>query len=285
MCESSQWLIFNVLCPDLIFILLDRPDEAHDRMISEHVMRGSGVGASADAGGDAQSHGPASKRARTQGPGSGAGAGASFSAGGGRGGGGSRITGDWAGTGGEGGSGGGGGGSVWDICATGRSTQGAGMDSSFGDDAENDALCTLSQRLRRQIQRLPYAPASLFLLLNQGRASSTSTSTSSCTVPVELMRRYIEYAKKYVHPTLSPAAAKVLQRLYLTMRAEASERQSIPVTTRHLESLIRLAQARARVDLREEVGWSVLPGSFVFCFLWFCWFVALVFCCCCSCSC
>ena len=28
----------------------------------------------------------------------------------------------------------------------------------------------------------------------------------------------------------------------------------MPVTTRHLESLIRLAQARARMELREEVG-------------------------------
>lgn len=28
---------------------------------------------------------------------------------------------------------------------------------------------------------------------------------------------------------------------------------SIPVTTRHLESLIRLAQARAKLELREEV--------------------------------
>lgn len=39
--------------------------------------------------------------------------------------------------------------------------------------------------------------------------------------------------------------AQVLQRLYLTMRAQSALGTSIPVTTRHLESLIRLSQARA----------------------------------------
>jgi DNA replicative helicase MCM subunit Mcm2 (Cdc46/Mcm family) len=35
--------------------------------------------------------------------------------------------------------------------------------------------------------------------------------------------------------------------------AATSSDDSIPVTTRHLESLIRLSQARARMELREEV--------------------------------
>lgn len=48
-----------------------------------------------------------------------------------------------------------------------------------------------------------------------------------------------------------PSLSQVLQRLYLTMRAQSSLGNSIPVTTRHLESLIRLSQARARLDLRE----------------------------------
>jgi DNA replicative helicase MCM subunit Mcm2 (Cdc46/Mcm family) len=69
----------------------------------------------------------------------------------------------------------------------------------------------------------------------------------------EVMRKYIEYAKRYCNPKLTKAAAKVLQRLYLTMRAQSSLGNSIPVTTRHLESLIRLSQARARLELREEV--------------------------------
>ena len=34
------------------------------------------------------------------------------------------------------------------------------------------------------------------------------------------------------------------QRFYLTMRAESALGSTVPVTTRHLESLIRLSQAR-----------------------------------------
>lgn len=111
-----------------------------------------------------------------------------------------------------------------------------------GDSLELAAEATLAQRLRHQIDACV-----------QQYGHSSNGTRGGGVISVELMRRYIEYAKRYVEPTLSPGAAKVLQRLYLTMRAQASSGQSIPVTTRHLESLIRLAQARARVDLREEV--------------------------------
>lgn len=115
--------------------------------------------------------------------------------------------------------------------------------SSSGGQQELGADATLAQRLRRQIDNC----------VRQLSNSTGSSRRGSGVISLELMRRYIEYAKRYVQPALSPGAAKVLQRLYLTMRAQASTGQSIPVTTRHLESLIRLAQARARVDLREEV--------------------------------
>jgi DNA replicative helicase MCM subunit Mcm2 (Cdc46/Mcm family) len=162
---------------DLIFILLDRPDESHDRLISEHIMNSHSAG----------SHSASSSGKRNRG--------------------------------------------AWE--AEGPLT---------GADTES---FTLQQRLRWKIQEALRASRS---------ADLRGVVEASGVVSVELMRRYIEYAKQYVHPHLSPGAAKVLQRLYLTMRSEASAGQSIPVTTRHLESLIRLSQARARVDLREEVS-------------------------------
>ena len=72
-------------------------------------------------------------------------------------------------------------------------------------------------------------------------------------VPADVLRRYVEYARTHVRSRMTVNAAKVLQRLYLTMRSQASIGQSIPVTTRHLESLIRLAQARAKMELRTMV--------------------------------
>ncbi|XP_031730088.1 DNA helicase MCM8-like [Anarrhichthys ocellatus] len=70
-------------------------------------------------------------------------------------------------------------------------------------------------------------------------------------IPVSLLRKYISYARQYVHPSLSPEAAKTLQTFYLSLRSQAHSADSTPITTRQLESLIRLTEARARLELRE----------------------------------
>lgn len=70
-------------------------------------------------------------------------------------------------------------------------------------------------------------------------------------LPPPLIRKYIAYARHYVPDVrLSFAAARRLQRFYLELRARGKKFDSIPVTTRNLESMIRLTQARARVELR-----------------------------------
>ncbi|CAJ1066760.1 DNA helicase MCM8%2C partial [Xyrichtys novacula] len=70
-------------------------------------------------------------------------------------------------------------------------------------------------------------------------------------IPACLLRKYISYARQYVHPTLSPEAAQILQDFYLSLRSQAHSADATPITTRQLESLIRLSEARARLDLRE----------------------------------
>ncbi|XP_069395002.1 DNA helicase MCM8 [Paralichthys olivaceus] len=75
-------------------------------------------------------------------------------------------------------------------------------------------------------------------------------------IPACLLRKYISYARQYVHPKLSPEAAKILQVFYLSLRSQAHTADSTPITTRQLESLIRLTEARARLDLRETASKS-----------------------------
>ncbi|KAK6983738.1 DNA helicase MCM8 [Biomphalaria glabrata] len=70
-------------------------------------------------------------------------------------------------------------------------------------------------------------------------------------IPHQLLRKYVGYARKYVHPKIGPEAATVLQDFYLTLRLKHQSRDSTPITTRQLESLIRLTEARARLELRE----------------------------------
>ncbi|XP_041106487.1 DNA helicase MCM8 [Polyodon spathula] len=71
-------------------------------------------------------------------------------------------------------------------------------------------------------------------------------------IPHQLLRKYVGYARHYVRPRLSDEAAQVLQKFYLELRKQNLGADSTPITTRQLESLIRLTEARARLELREK---------------------------------
>ncbi|MFA5364624.1 MAG: minichromosome maintenance protein MCM [Candidatus Bathyarchaeia archaeon] len=81
----------------------------------------------------------------------------------------------------------------------------------------------------------------------------TGVSPVDPPVDAELFRKYVSYAKN-IFPVLSQDALEQLKDFYLLMRS-ASETEGTPVaiTARQLESLVRIAEARARVALREEV--------------------------------
>lgn len=61
-------------------------------------------------------------------------------------------------------------------------------------------------------------------------------------IPPCLLRKYVSYARQYVHPTISPEAAQTIQDFYLTLRSQSHSADSTPITTRQLESLIRLTE-------------------------------------------
>ncbi|KAL6987448.1 DNA replication licensing factor mcm8 [Sarracenia purpurea var. burkii] len=72
-------------------------------------------------------------------------------------------------------------------------------------------------------------------------------------VPGSLLRKYIAYARSFVFPRMSRSAAKILQKFYLNLRNQNTSADGTPITARQLESLVRLAEARARLELREEI--------------------------------
>lgn len=61
-------------------------------------------------------------------------------------------------------------------------------------------------------------------------------------IPPCLLRKYISYARQYVQPSLSSEAAQTIQDFYLTLRSQAHTADYAPITTRQLESLIRLTE-------------------------------------------
>lgn len=167
---------------DLVFILLDRPDEERDRLLSEHVMN---------------VHARGGKRKRLR-----------------------------------------------DDAASRTSSWRPGpgrMADNYGEDPHDDSAQPPKRLLATRLVDNAYA-------------------YTMHPIPIYFLKKFIAYARRYVHPRLSSDAARVLQKKYLELRSAGESNQSgvnsgesIPITTRQLESLIRLAQARAKADFSEVV--------------------------------
>jgi MCM AAA-lid domain len=61
------------------------------------------------------------------------------------------------------------------------------------------------------------------------------------------------YARDKVRPKLYDLDSEKLSRLFADLRRESAATGSFPITVRHLESMIRMAEASARMSLREYV--------------------------------
>ncbi|GJP52996.1 hypothetical protein CLOM_g12145 [Closterium sp. NIES-68] len=81
----------------------------------------------------------------------------------------------------------------------------------------------------------------------------SSAARDFSPLPPARLRQYIAYARTHVHPRLSEEARAVIKAFYLRLREHSRAMDGPPITARQLESLVRLAEARARVELREEV--------------------------------
>jgi DNA replication licensing factor MCM4 len=69
----------------------------------------------------------------------------------------------------------------------------------------------------------------------------------------DFLAKYISYSRKYVNPEISDIAADMLSDEYIKMRNIGSAFKTITATPRQLESLIRLAEAHAKMRLSEIV--------------------------------
>lgn len=83
------------------------------------------------------------------------------------------------------------------------------------------------------------------------------TAASKTVLPVETLSIYIQYAKENINPQITSESKAELVRAYVDMRklgddARSSERR-ITATTRQLESMVRLAEAHAKMRLSPTV--------------------------------
>ncbi|CDO72806.1 hypothetical protein BN946_scf184994.g59 [Trametes cinnabarina] len=96
------------------------------------------------------------------------------------------------------------------------------------------------------------------------------TTLDADIIPQDLLRKYIMYAKEKVRPKLYDLDQDKLSKLFSDLRRESLATGSYPITIRHLESMIRMAEASAKMALREyvraddiDLAISVTIGSFV----------------------
>lgn len=75
-------------------------------------------------------------------------------------------------------------------------------------------------------------------------------------IPIETMKRYIQYVKLKSAPRLSPNASERLSSHFVSIRrtlnlneANMNERSSIPITVRQLEAIIRITESLAKLTL------------------------------------
>ncbi|KAH7975229.1 hypothetical protein HPB49_025278 [Dermacentor silvarum] len=80
-----------------------------------------------------------------------------------------------------------------------------------------------------------------------------SGDTGPEKIPQDLLQKYILYAREKVHPKLHQMDQDKVARMYSELRRESMATGSVPITVRHIESMIRLAEAHARLHLREHV--------------------------------
>ena len=67
----------------------------------------------------------------------------------------------------------------------------------------------------------------------------------------ELLRKYIAYARRNIHPVLTDKAMDVLEEFYVSMRNNSIDDDSpVPITARQLEAIIRLSEASAKIKLK-----------------------------------
>ncbi|KAK2012768.1 MCM2/3/5 family protein [Colletotrichum eremochloae] len=86
---------------------------------------------------------------------------------------------------------------------------------------------------------------------SENRETQAETQIKEGEIPQELLRKYILYARDRVSPKLYNMDEDKVARLFADMRRESLATGAYPITVRHLEAIIRISEAFAKMRLSE----------------------------------
>lgn len=110
-------------------------------------------------------------------------------------------------------------------------------------------ICPIARSTYSQIYRLcEVICLPQVCVLDQTIYNTCNTELSADAIAIFVCLRFL-----FLLLRMSKPAADIIQKFYLRLRDRSTSADSTPITARQLESLVRLAEARARVDLREEI--------------------------------
>lgn len=90
--------------------------------------------------------------------------------------------------------------------------------------------------------------------LSQDESSNLNHSSDPEVLSQDTLRKYVTYAKLNVFPKLHDVDLEKLTHVYADLRRESSHGQGVPIAVRHIESMIRMSEAHARMHLRNYVA-------------------------------
>ncbi|CAI2387290.1 unnamed protein product [Moneuplotes crassus] len=92
-------------------------------------------------------------------------------------------------------------------------------------------------------------------------AGADNFDVEKTEIDIELLKKYITYAKVHCSPRLSPEAGALLKDFYVKDRTESdfgegasSKGSRIPITVRQLEAIVRLSESLAKMQLKNIVS-------------------------------
>ncbi|KAL4954328.1 MCM2/3/5 family-domain-containing protein [Aspergillus filifer] len=115
-------------------------------------------------------------------------------------------------------------------------------------NADGERIDDEGYRIDNQGNRLPLRPDESE---TRDAAMGIDEEEKEGEIPQELLRKYILYAREHCQPKLYQIDQDKIARLFADMRRESLATGAYPITVRHLEAIMRIAEAFCKMRLSE----------------------------------